>query len=57
MKERGAHRWKPGLVNWLGAHVLFEPAHFIMERKMMLGVKERAEAPRRCVGGTLDVAA
>lgn len=23
---------------------IFEPAYFIMERKMMLGVKERAEA-------------
>lgn len=22
----------------------FEPAHFIMERKMMLGIKDRAEA-------------
>jgi hypothetical protein len=22
---------------------VFEPAHFIMERKMMLGIKERAE--------------
>jgi hypothetical protein len=25
-------------------HFVFDPAHFIMERKMMLGIKERAEA-------------
>ena len=30
----------------LGAYVLFEPAHFIMERKMMLGIKSRAESLR-----------
>ncbi|MEW5931812.1 MAG: hypothetical protein AB1941_30450 [Gemmatimonadota bacterium] len=26
--------------------VLFEPAHFVMERRMLLGIKERAEAAR-----------
>lgn len=38
-------RWdrKPGLMNWLGNYALLEPAHFVMERKMMLGIKERAE--------------
>lgn len=41
---RGRGDWKPGLLSWLGAHVLFEPAHFIMERKMMLGIKSRAES-------------
>jgi hypothetical protein len=51
---RGRGDWKPGLMNWLGAHVLFEPAHFIMERKMMLGVKERAEA-LRCHAGEVPV--
>ena len=40
---RGRGDWKPGLLNWVCAHVLFEPAHFIMERKMMLGIKSRAE--------------
>ena len=30
--------------------VLFEPAHFIMERKMLLGIKRRAEALRQCLG-------
>jgi hypothetical protein len=39
-------RWdrKPGLTNWLGNYAFLEPAHFVMERKMMLGIKQRAEA-------------
>jgi hypothetical protein len=44
---RGRGEFKPDLRNavlnfilWRG---VFEPAHFIMERKMMLGIKERAE--------------
>jgi hypothetical protein len=41
---RGRGQLRPGLLNWLFQHVLFEPAHFVMERKMMLNVKERAEA-------------
>ena len=32
--------WTPLLVN-----LLIEPTHFIMERKMLLGIKERAERP------------
>ncbi|HXG92613.1 MAG TPA: hypothetical protein VNN73_09610 [Blastocatellia bacterium] len=38
-------RWdrRRGLMNWLGNYALLEPAHFVMERKMMLGIKERAE--------------
>lgn len=40
---RGRYDSKPGLKGWLGNYVLFEPAHFVMERKMMLGIKERAE--------------
>ncbi|HEX6625379.1 MAG TPA: hypothetical protein VF064_16820 [Pyrinomonadaceae bacterium] len=47
---RGRGEWKPGLLSWLGAYVVFEPAHFIMERKMLLGIKQRAEALRQCVG-------
>lgn len=35
---------KNALLNFLLWRVVFEPAHFIMERKMMLGIKERAEA-------------
>jgi len=38
-----SYSWLENLV-WLLALVVFEPAHFIMERKMMLGLKERAEA-------------
>lgn len=35
---------KNPLLNFLVWRVVFEPAHFIMERKMMLGLKARAEA-------------
>lgn len=34
---------KNELLNFLLWRVVFEPAHFIMERKMLLGIKERAE--------------
>jgi hypothetical protein len=33
-----------GLWSWIYNYVLLEPAHFIMERKMMLAIKARAEA-------------
>lgn len=36
--------FKNALLNFIFWRVIFEPAHFIMERKMMLGIKERAEA-------------
>jgi len=36
--------FKNALINFIYFRLLFEPAHFIMERKMMLGIKERAEA-------------
>jgi hypothetical protein len=32
------------LLHFLYWRVLFEPAHFVMERKMLLGIKKRAEA-------------
>ena len=35
---------KNPLLNFLVWRGVFEPAHFIMERKMMLGIKKRAEA-------------
>jgi len=35
---------KNALLNFLLWRGVFEPAHFIMERKMMLGIKDRAEA-------------
>jgi hypothetical protein len=34
---------KNAVFNFLLWRVVFEPAHFIMERKMLLGIKERAE--------------
>jgi len=37
---------KNALLNFLLWRGVFEPAHFIMERRMMLGIKERAEAGR-----------
>lgn len=39
------NRWdrNPGLLNWLSTYLLLEPAHFVMERKMLLGIKHRAE--------------
>ncbi len=45
---RGRGEFKPDLKNALLNFILwrgvFEPVHFIMERKMMLGIKQRAEA-------------
>lgn len=35
--------FKNTLLNIIVWRIIFEPAHFIMERKMMLGIKERAE--------------
>jgi hypothetical protein len=44
---RSQGNYEPNLgnavLNFLLWRVLFEPAHFIMERKMLLGIKERAE--------------
>jgi hypothetical protein len=39
-------RWdrKPGVLSWIYSYGVLEPSHFIMERKMMLGIKQRAEA-------------
>jgi hypothetical protein len=34
---------KNAALNFLLWRVVFEPAHFIMERKMLMGIKERAE--------------
>ena len=35
--------WNPGLLSWLGYRCLLEPAHFLMERKMLRTLKARAE--------------
>jgi hypothetical protein len=39
-------RWdrKPGVRDWIINFGVLEPAHFVMERRMMLGIKRRAEA-------------
>lgn len=41
VRLRGA--WEPDATTTLLNRALLEPAHFIMERKMMYGIKERAE--------------
>lgn len=38
------------VLNFLYWRLVFEPAHFVMERKMMLGVKKRAERASRAEG-------
>jgi hypothetical protein len=35
--------WKPAVFGWLGYHMVFEPAHFIMEQKMLRNIKRLAE--------------
>jgi hypothetical protein len=39
-------RWdrKPGVLDWIYNLGVLEPSHFVMERRMMLGIKRRAEA-------------
>ena len=46
---RGAERVPKKLLWWLGMRIM-EPASFIMTRRMLLGVKERAEALRTSRG-------
>lgn len=36
-----------GFLRWLYTFFVADPAHFVMERRMMLGIKERAEALAR----------
>ena len=43
---RGRGEVKPGLMRRSIHYALFEPAHFIMERKMLLRIKELVEAAR-----------
>jgi hypothetical protein len=35
--------WNPGIVGFLAYRVLMEPVHFLMERKMILGIRDRVE--------------
>ena len=41
---RGRRRRSPGPLSWAYRYLLLETAHFVTERKMMLGIKARAEA-------------
>jgi hypothetical protein len=63
VRSRGVYETpdlKLPLLNFLYWRGIFEPGHFIMERKMMLGIKERAErlarAERTGVEDTVAVA-
>ena len=49
LRGRGAPSVKGTLLAPIDV-LVFEPAHFIMERKMLLGIKQRAEALRQCLG-------
>ncbi len=42
--ERFKVDWNPGLVNNLAYHIFLEPVSFIMERGMLLGIKQRVES-------------
>lgn len=39
--------YNPGFGNWFMWRVLMEPINFVMERKMLLGIKQRAESLER----------
>jgi hypothetical protein len=41
----------------LGRFLIFDPAHFVMERGMMLGIRDRAEAEQRARAGRAKLAA
>ncbi len=45
--ERVRSDWSPHLLRGLDTYLLWEPGAFVMERKMLLGIKERAEALAR----------
>jgi hypothetical protein len=42
--ERWKADWSPGLTNSIFYRLFLEPGAFMMERKMLLGIKQRAEA-------------
>ncbi|MGE5265225.1 MAG: hypothetical protein ACM3S0_17740 [Acidobacteriota bacterium] len=44
--ERWRADWNPSPQNTLFMRLFLEPGAFLMERKMLLGIKERAETPR-----------
>lgn len=40
------NQWRPSLINFLVGLVVTEPAHFVMERKMLKTIKHLVERPR-----------
>ena len=40
---RSRWAWNSGFLSWIGYRCFLEPAHFIMERKMLLNIKAHAE--------------
>jgi hypothetical protein len=56
LMSRGAQRFAGTVGTWLFMRVM-EPAAFIMTRRMLLGVKERAETLHRRGGDQIDVCA
>jgi hypothetical protein len=38
-----SHSQERSLLRMVADYLFFDPIHFVMERKMMLGIKERAE--------------
>ena len=48
---RGRGRLGTGPLGWLLQHAVFEPAHFVMERKMLLEIKRLAEMNARADSG------
>lgn len=43
LTERWKADWSPGLTNTIFYRLFLEPGAFIMERKMLLGIKHRVE--------------
>jgi hypothetical protein len=41
---RSRNGYEPGLMNWLIWRAITDPIYFIMERRMLIGIRDRAEA-------------
>jgi hypothetical protein len=46
----------PTLLGWMAYKYALEPVHFVMERKMLLGIKQRAELHATSPASHLTVA-
>jgi hypothetical protein len=42
--ERWRADWNPSFKNWIFMRLFMEPGAFLMQRKMLLGIKQRSEA-------------